>query len=198
MGCPFKIVKLFVVLGFSCKWRTSCGRHNAMGDDLSPCAFHSLQGHLGPEEELLAFKEMLAVTIKHDLQLEQLCCMAIPVMAQLHAAILARNATRDGLASRMQEESAVMQLHAAQARVTELCRTLYRQLQELIALEKEALTFDSTRLLPWASKIFDKKLSEHALQVLLFGDIMPLREAASVSRWTLRNQSDPRSKQVRF
>lgn len=159
-------------------------------------------GHLGPADELLAFKEMLAVTIGHDLQLEALTNRMAASLAAVHDALVARDGAAAAAAAA--EAGAVTTAMAAattaagdaQARLEGACAELYRQLGEFASVKRQALTYDATRLLPWSSRVFDKRLSEHALQVLLYGDVVPLHEAASVARWALRNQADPRSKQV--
>jgi hypothetical protein len=157
-------------------------------------------GHLGPEDELLSFKEMLAVTIGHDLQLEALTARMASSLAAVHDALAARDgaaaaaATVAGTAATT--AAAAVAVSDASARLADACAVLYHQLGEFASVKRQALTYDATRLLPWSSRVFDKRLSEHALQRLLYGDTVPLREAASVARWALRNQADPRSKQV--
>ena len=147
---------------------------------------------------------MLAITIRHDLEQEMRAKQVGETLHELYGAIMEREAALSqsvnlssiSLAAGAGSVTAAARLESAHMHLAEICHRLHRALADLIKTQKEALAFESARLLPWVSRIFDKRLAEHAMQKLLYGEIMPLSEAASVCRWALRNQVDPRSKQV--
>lgn len=151
------------------RWKTACSLN---------------WGHLGPKEELSGFREMLALTLKYDLSLEDETNNVSSALLALHVAMEARAKATAGAT---QAADVLAALHPSE-QLLAACERLRVSMHHFAALKREALSFDSTRLLGWVSQIFDKRLSEHALQTLLYGPVVPLREAASVCRWTLRNQ----------
>lgn len=148
------------------RWKTACSLN---------------WGHLGDARELRGFQEMLATTLKYDLLLEEEAKRVGGRLMELHAAVEAWGAA-SAAGSAGGAAGADPATAAAAARLREA-------LHSFAALKREALGYDSVRLLGWVSRVFDRRLSEHALQTLLYGPVVPLREVASVCRWALRNQA---------